>query len=104
MGSAQVLSPVAINGCQVSLLRGFHPNSSLETAEGLLASRKAGALPMQTAQRTEGGEGVGSGLKGGSGGQHFTGFTPTHTPKQISQLGLHLTLDSQPTKQTGTEG
>lgn len=55
MGSVQVLSPVAVNGCQVSLLRGFHPNSSLETAEGLLASRKAGALPMQTAPGTEGG-------------------------------------------------
>lgn len=51
VGSVQVLSPVVINGCQVSLLRGFHLNSSLETAEGLVASRKAGALPMQTAPR-----------------------------------------------------
>lgn len=100
MGSVQVLSLVAVNGCQVSLLRGFHPNSSLETAEGLLASRKAGALLMQTAPGTE----AGMWEKEREGGQHFTGFTPTHTPQRISQLGLHLTLDMQPTKQTSMEG
>lgn len=41
VGSVEVLSLVAINSCQVSLLGGFHPNSSLETTEGLLASQQA---------------------------------------------------------------
>lgn len=39
----EVLSLVTANGRQVSLLVVFHPNSSLETTEGLLASRQAGA-------------------------------------------------------------
>lgn len=91
VGSVEVLSLVAANGCQVSLLGGFHPNSSLETAEGLLASQQAGALPMQTTPGTEGG--MWEKERGVSGGHHFTGFTPTHTPQRISQLGLHLTLD-----------
>lgn len=102
VGSVEVLSLVAVNGCQVSLLGGFHPNSSLETAEGLLASQQAGALPIQTAPGTDGGD-VGE-RQGASGGHHFSGFTPTHTPQRISQLGLHLTLDMQPTKQTSMEG
>lgn len=41
VGSVEVLSLVAINSCQVSLLGGFHPNSSMETNEGLLASQQA---------------------------------------------------------------
>lgn len=94
---------MAVNGCQVSLLGGFHPNSSWETAEGLLASHQARALPMQTAGGREGGKDVGEG-EGASRAHHFTGFTPTHTPQWISQLGLHLTLDMQPTKQTSMEG
>lgn len=54
VGSVEVLSLVAVNGCQVSLLGGFLPNSSLETTGGLLASQQAGALPMQTFPETEG--------------------------------------------------
>jgi len=65
VGSGEVLSPVALNGCQVSSLGGFHPNSSLETAEGLLASQQAGALLMQTAPGTE--EGCGRERKRGRG-------------------------------------
>ena len=102
VGSVKVPSLVAVNGCQVSLLGGFHPNSSFETAKGLLPSQQAGALPVQTAPGTEGA--MWQKGRGATGGHHFPGFTPTHTTHWISQLGLHLTLDMQPTKQTSMEG
>lgn len=98
VGSVEVLSLVAINSCQVSLLGGFHPNSSLETTEGLLASQQA-SRSLTTADSP--GDG---GRDAGGWRHHFTGFTPTHMPQWIRQLRLHLTLDMQPTKQTSMEG
>lgn len=98
VGSVEVPSLVAINGCQASLQGGFHPNRSLETAEDLPASQQAAALPMLTAPETEGV------MRDCAGGHCSAGFTPTHMPQQISQRRLHLTLDMQPTKQTSRMG
>lgn len=58
---------------------------------------KKQTLPKQTDSRT-----TERGREPGV--HHFTGFTPTHMPQRITQLGLHLTLDMQPTKRTSAAG
>lgn len=61
VGSVEVLSLVAINSCQVSSLGGFHPNSSLETTEGLLASQQASRSLTTADSPGDGGRDAGGG-------------------------------------------
>lgn len=63
VGSVEVLSLVSINSCQVSLLGGFHPNSSLETTEGLLASQQASRSLTIADSPGDGGRDAGGGVK-----------------------------------------